>query len=282
MPEGPEIRRAADELTRAVGGRRVRAVEFGMRRLKAHERSLAGRRLLAVDSRGKALLLHFSGGLSIYTHNQLYGRWMVVAAGARPATTRTLRLAVDTSSASALLYSASDMEVIATEDVAAHPYIRRLGVELLGRDTRLAEVRRQVREARFGRRRLGTLLLDQGFLAGVGNYLRSEILFEARLHPAARPGELDAARLDRLARASLGLARRSWRTGGVTNDPVCAAALRRQGEPFARYRHYVFDRAGEPCHACGTTILRETVAGRGLYRCPGCQPRPRALPGLPC
>ena len=171
---------------------------------------------------------------------------------------------------------------IATEDGAAPPYIRRLGVELLGRDTRLAEVRRQVREARFGRRRLGTLLLDQGFLAGVGNYLRSEILFEARLHPAARPGELDAARLDRLARASLGLARRSWRTGGVTNDPVCAAALRRQGEPFARYRHYVFDRAGEPCHACGTTILRETVTGRGLYRCPGCQPRPRARSVPPC
>jgi len=282
MPEGPEIRRAADELSRAVGGRRVRAVEFGTRRLKAHERSLAGRRLLAVESRGKALLLHLSGGLSIYTHNQLYGRWRVVAAGARPASTRTLRLAVDTSVASALLYSASDIEVLATAEVATHPYIRRLGVELLGRGTRLADVRRQVRESRFGRRSLGTLLLDQGFLAGVGNYLRSEILFESRLHPASRPAELDEARLDRLAEASLGLARRSWRTGGITNDPARATALRRQGLPFARYRHHVFDRAGEPCHACGATILRETVAGRGLYRCPGCQPRPRARPVRPC
>jgi len=282
MPEGPEIRRAADEVARAIAGRRAEVVRFGLPALKRHERTLSGRRVEAVESRGKALLIHFDGGRSLYTHNQLYGRWLVVGAGTRPVSTRTLRLAVDTSAASALLYSASDIEVIATANVAAHPYIRRLGVELLGPGTRLADVRRQVRETRFGRRSLGTLLLDQGFLAGVGNYLRSEILFEARLHPSARPAELDEARLDRLARASLGLARRSWRTGGITNDPACATALRRQGESFARYRHYVFDRAGEPCHACGTPILRETVAGRGLYRCPGCQPRPRARSVPPC
>jgi len=275
LPEGPEIRRAADSLARAVAGRRVRAVAFASPRLRRHEAAMRGRRLLRVESRGKALLLHFSGGLSVYTHNQLYGRWAVVAPGARPASTRELRLAIDTAVASALLYSASDIEVLATGDVAAHPYIRRLGVELLGDGTTLADVRRQVIAPRFAGRGLGSLLLDQGFLAGVGNYLRSEILFEARLHPQARPGDLEQAALARLARAALSVTRRSWRTGGITNEAARVRAMRRAGLPFARYRHHVFDREGEPCYACGATIRRESSAGRGLYRCPDCQPRPR-------
>lgn len=271
MPEGPEIRRAADELSGAIAGRRARAVTFRFRRLRRFEQALRGARVLAVESRGKALLLHFSRGLSIYTHNQLYGRWSIVAPGVRPETKRELRLAIDTAAASALLYSASDIEVLPSAKLAGHPYLRRLGTELLSPETCLADVRARLEEPSFQRRNLGTLLLDQGFLAGVGNYLRSEILFVARLHPALRLADLDDAGRDRLAAAALELTRRSYRTGGVTNDLARAEGLRRQGVSFGRYRHHVFDRAGEGCYACGTRLLREQSAGRGLFRCPACQ-----------
>ena len=103
MPEGPEILRAADQLARAIAGRRAEAVRFGLPALRRHERSLAGRRVEAVESRGKALLIHFDHGRSLYTHNQLYGRWYVVKPGKPPRTGRELRLAIETRDRWALL-----------------------------------------------------------------------------------------------------------------------------------------------------------------------------------
>ena len=131
MPEGPEIRRAADQISRAIGGRVAQRVVFGLAPLRRHEKQLAGRRVHEVTSRGKAMLIHFEGGRTLYSHNQLYGRWEIAGAGARPQATRSLRATIDTVRASALLYSASDIQVLATGQVGRHPYIARLGVEPL-------------------------------------------------------------------------------------------------------------------------------------------------------
>ncbi len=271
MPEGPEIRRAADLVASALKGHTAVTVEFGLERLAHHGERLSGRRIDAVEARGKALLLHFSGGESVYTHNQLYGRWRVGAAGARPASSRSLRLAIDTRTTSALLYSASDIEVSTPAALAEHPYIARLGVELLAPETELEEVFTQVSAPRHAGRSLGALLLDQGFLAGLGNYLRSEILFVARLTPALRPRDLSDAERAALANAALELTRQSYRTGGITNDLTRAAALKRRRLSFGRYRHHVFDREGEPCWVCATPVRRIVAAGRNLFLCPRCQ-----------
>jgi len=273
VPEGPEIRRAAEQVAAAVAGRTAIRVLFTLPRLGPHGPRLSGRRVQAVEARGKALLVHFTGGDSIYTHNQLYGRWYVVAPGRLPATGRELRLAIHTRTKWALLYSASDIAVLPRARLGEHRYLARLGVEPLNSHTRLADVRAVLDAARFGRRSLAALLLDQGFLAGIGNYLRSEILFAARLAPERRLGALSPNERDRLASAALKLTRRSYRTHGITNDPERAAHLKRSGLPFARYRHQVFDREGEPCWECGTTIMREQAAGRNLYACPRCQGR---------
>ncbi len=123
----------------------------------------------------------------------------------------------------------------------------------------------------FRRRRLAGLLLDQGFLAGLGNYLRSEILFAARTSPSMRPLDCDAVGLRRISRAIIRLMKRSYRTGGITNPPSRVKQLRSRGCSRSEYRFAVFGREGDPCHVCGETILREELAGRRLYYCPGCQ-----------
>lgn len=274
MPEGPEIRRAADRLRRALEGRVALSVRFAtdtFPQLVRFHRTLSGRRIAAVEPRGKAMLTHFEHGWTIYSHNQLYGEWLV-RRGEAPATHLQTRLAIRTAEHSAILYSASDITVLETAAVGRHPYIARLGVELLDPTVTLADVETQVAAPRFARRNLAALLLDQGFLAGVGNYLRSDILFAARLHPAQRPADLSVRQRHALAAAALRLTRRSYRTRGVTNDPVLARSLKAQGWPFARYRHLVFERAGEPCHACATPIVRQDSGGRGLFLCPRCQP----------
>lgn len=273
------MRRAADELDVALRGRQARTVWFRFPRLAEAARQLSGRRVRGVEARGKALLVHFEGGETVYTHNQLYGKWLLGAAGTRPDTARDLRLVIETEAHAALLYSASDIAVWRTAELADHPYLRRLGVELLAPGTTLEDVLAQLAAPRHARRTLGALLLDQAFLAGVGNYLRSEILFVARLHPARRAGELGAVERRRLARAALAITRRAYRTGGVTNAPAAAARLRRAGVPYGQYRHHVFDRASPHCDACGGATVRRIVdAGRQLYLCTACQPHATRQP----
>lgn len=275
MPEGPEIRRAADQLKHVLAGRSAVEVAFAgdkFPHLQPYGARLQGRNILNVEPRGKAMLTHFENGLTIYSHNQLYGEW-VVYRGAAPATHLQTRLAIRTQTHSAILYSASDIAVLQTADVARHPYIARLGIELLDPAVKEAEVLAQVEAPRFARRNLAGLLLDQSFLAGIGNYLRSDILFVARLHPGLRPIDLSPGRRSALARAALRLTRRSYRTRGVTNDSALAKSLKARGWSFGRYRHWVFERAGEPCHVCGSVISRIEIGGRGLFLCEHCQPR---------
>jgi endonuclease VIII len=276
MPEGPEMRHAAAALARVLRGRRARHVWFKFPQLAAAGRALSGRRVRDVEARGKALILHFSGGVSVYTHNQLYGKWLLGPAGERPETARDLRFAVETRDDAALLYSASEIQVLPTSRVSAHPYVAKLGVELLGASTKLADVRRAIASPRVTRRPLGALLLDQGFLAGVGNYLRSEILFVARLHPDKRPVELTRAEISRLARAALSITRRAYRRRGITNAAAHVRRLRAAGATYAQYRHFVFDRRDADCHVCAgrRTVVRRVHSGRQLYFCTNCQPAP--------
>lgn len=271
MPEGPEIRRAADRIASAIEGEVADEVYFAFDALKPWQAVLSGKRVRRVESRGKALLIRFEDGPTMYSHNQLYGRWFIRERGVLPQTRRQLRAAIHTPRASALLYSASEIDVLDDDGLAAHPYLDRLGLDLLAPGTTPSMVRRRLDDGRFRRRMLGGLLLDQAFLSGVGNYLRSEILFYAAIDPARRPMDLDAGEHLRLARAALTVARRAYRTRGVTVEPRTAERERRQGRPRREYRHYVFGRAGLDCRRCGDTIVKRAVAGRRLYSCPSCQ-----------
>ncbi len=272
MPEGPEIHTAANEVARAISGRMATEVFFAFEHLKPYEAELTGRTINAVEARGKAMLIRFAGGLNVYSHNQLYGRWEVTAAGNYPETNRQLRLAIHTEAQSALLYSASDIEVLRDEELVAHPFLSRLGPDLLDESVTVERVVEQLSRPEFRRRQLAALLLDQGFLAGPGNYLRSEILFDARLHPTQRPVDLSEEQLQRLAAAALRLARQSYQTGGVTNDPERAERLRREGAAWGEVRFQVFNREGQPCFVCGSAIVKETFGSRRLYLCRECQP----------
>jgi endonuclease-8 len=274
MPEGPEIRRAADRLERALLDRPLTGAFFAFETLAGRADELVGQRVTAVDTRGKALLTRFDGGLTMYSHNQLYGRWYVMKSGRLPKTGRSLRVALHNERHSALLYSASDVDLLDDEGLASHPFLARLGPDILDRELTVDAIDERLGSASCRRRSLAALYLDQAFLAGNGNYLRSEILFFAGLHPALRPADLDAAARARLARTTLTIARRSYRTGGITNPPSLVASLKAQGSTRGALRFAVFGRAGRPCHRCGARIQRVAMSGRRLYFCPRCQAGP--------
>ncbi len=131
MPEGPEIRRAADALSEVLEGRTADTVRFGIPRLQRYGKLLRGHRVDRVETRGKALLTHFDHGYSIYSHNQLYGVWRVFNGHRLPKSSRSLRLLIQTERHSAVLYSASDISVWPTEELPQHPFLAPLSLSLL-------------------------------------------------------------------------------------------------------------------------------------------------------
>ena len=271
MPEGPEIRREADALARALAGRTLTRVDYRLLPLAHRARTLVGTSVTRVYPRGKAMLIEFAGGLTHYSHNQLYGEWRVLPASRDVEDGRQVRAVLGTERHVAVLYSATDVALLDADALARHPFLSRLGPDVLDRSTTRTAIVARLADPRRARSSLAALLLDQSFIAGLGNYLRSDILFAAGLHPSLLARELDSDLRERLAHAIHALPRRSYRTRGVTNDPVRARALRERGHPFEAYRFLVYDRAGAACWTCGTTIRRVDAAGRGLYFCPRCQ-----------
>lgn len=270
MPEGPEIRRAADRLAEAVVGDRLASAWFAFPALKRFEKSLVGCKVESIAPHGKALLTRFDNGWTLYSHNQLYGVWRIADPGRRPDnTTRSLRVALETARKTVLLYSASDVSMWRSDELHRHPFLARLGPDVLDPALDETAVEARLRDPRFAGRALGGLLLDQGFLAGMGNYLRSEVLFAAGLLPQRRPRDLDASERGALARELLALPRHSYATRGI--EPARGMRDDYLTDTPAGFRFRVFDREGQPCPACATRIRRQETGSRRLYLCPNCQ-----------
>jgi endonuclease-8 len=274
VPEGPEIRLAADEVQKALAGKKTVDIFFAFSQLKKYQRQLCGQTVSSVQTRGKAMLTRFDNGLVIYTHNQLYGKWIVSESGKETDSHRQLRLAIRNDQYSALLYSASDIEVLTDKELAKQPFLAKLGPDLLSERPQVREIIQRLKLPRFCRRQLASLLLDQGFVAGLGNYLRAEILAYANIHPQKRAVDCSEKELKKLASVMIRLTHRSYRNNGVVNPPALVKRLKAKGICMPKqYRFSVYSREDEPCYHCGTRIKRMDAGGRHIYYCPGCQPR---------
>lgn len=262
MPEGPEIRRAADKLEAAVLNKALTEVWFAFPELKPFEQTLVGQNIERIETRGKALLLHFSNALTMYSHNQLYGVWRVVNAGEMPDTTRVLRVKLQTADKAILLYSASDIEILNGDQLLKHPFLLRVGPDVLDMTLTAEQVKARLLSARFRRRQFSSLLLDQAFLAGLGNYLRVEILWAVGLLAHHKAQSLTPEQLDKLSHALLDIPRFSYNTRGTVDENKHHGAI---------FSFKVFHRAGEKCARCGAIIEKTMLSSRPFYWCPGCQ-----------
>ncbi len=115
------------------------------------------------------------------------------------------------------------------------------------------------------RRQLKPLLLDQSFIAGLGNIYTDEVLHVARLHPLAQSDSVTPEQAEGLWRAVRAVLEEGIRSNGASIDWVY-----RGGEFQNHFR--VYGRDGEPCPVCGTKIERRMVGQRGTHFCPNCQP----------
>jgi formamidopyrimidine-DNA glycosylase len=116
--------------------------------------------------------------------------------------------------------------------------------------------------------RVKALLLDQKFIAGVGNIYADESLWGARIHPRTRIAQLDDQQLTRLYQAVKSVLQLSIRSGG-SSDKNYVDAEGNKGS-YLQWAQ-VFRREGQPCSRCSQDIVKIRVAGRGTHICMVCQ-----------
>ncbi|MDP8923926.1 MAG: DNA-formamidopyrimidine glycosylase [Chloroflexota bacterium] len=274
MPELPEVETTARGLRARLIGRRILSaggVDWPRMLPNATPESLdevvRGRAVERVERRGKYLLIGLAGDAWLVVHRKMSGN-LVVRGADRPAPRHThLTLALD--DGTCLDYADPRkfgrvylfLDRAALDDFLA----ARLGPEPL--EIEAAELERRLL-ARRGR--LKSLLLDQSFLAGIGNIYTDEILWTARLHPERLATTLTPRERERLHAATCS---------------VLSAAIERRGTTFSQYvdeaglpgenqlHLQVYGRAGQPCPraGCGRPIERRILAQRGTWLCPHCQ-----------
>jgi endonuclease-8 len=271
MAEGDTLARIAVGLRPHLAGRVVTAARA---RLPGPQVSrVVGQRIDAVEAVGKNLLIRFENGLELRTHLGLHGSWHRYRPGEawrRPASRAVLILEVP--GAVAVCFDAPVVELFEARAEVVHPTLGDIGPDLLDPKFDAGEARRRARDPIRAKREIGEVLLDQRAMAGIGNVYKSEVLFLEKVDPFSPVEAIDDATIDRVVETARRLLVDNARPGApagrtTTLDP-------RTGARLAPSRLWVYDRAGRPCHRCGTLIKSAPQGSelpRTTYWCPHCQ-----------
>jgi formamidopyrimidine-DNA glycosylase len=262
MPELPEVETVVRSVAPYVAGRRILGAEFTSRFVTpgnraALARRLAGRRVESVLRRGKFIVMPLDEG-TLTVHLGMTGRLLVRGAPDRHTH------GVLTLDDGVLLYHDPRQFGRIEWSAGPPPRLARLGPEPL--EISFEEFRARLRR----KARLKPLLLNQTFLAGLGNIYADESLFAAGIHPLASAASLGRERAQRLycaIRETLG--RAIQRGGSSVSDYVNAEGER----GWFQLEHRVYGREGRPCVTCGRAVVKRVVAQRGTHYCPRCQRR---------
>lgn len=300
MPEGPEVRKYADALDAVLTRRVITRLDARTRDarfwLKDNEQRLLGRRVERVVSHGKHLLGYVEGGFFFHSHLMMWGRWLTFASDTLPEKDRRERASIVVNGGAAILLSAPIFNVGEGNPYDRIEHLATLGPDVLPYDGifAAAEFRRRLLLPEHLHVEIGAALLNQRIVAGLGNYLRAEVLFSCKLDPWRSVGDLTERNLKCLLEAVPRLARLSYETGATANPEDrnrLAADSTLVYQPGREYgtRHLVFRRTNLPCLRCGETIRQlrqktydpanleaEGERARIVYFCAKCQRVKRA------
>jgi formamidopyrimidine-DNA glycosylase len=270
MPELPEVETVRRGIEPHVVGRTIERVVVRDRRLRwpiarGFERQLAGRRIRAVDRRGKYLLLGLDGG-RVVLHLGMTGRLSLIAPGLPVQKHDHLDLVL--SGDLALRFTDPRRFGAALWWPASQPHhvlIRHLGPEPLTGDFNADGL------ARLARKRsapVKNFLMDGRVVVGVGNIYAVEALFRAGIRPKRPAGRVTRAEFGKLVEAVRAVLNDAIAAGGTTFRDFRDSS----GEPgYFVQKLFVYDRAGQPCRKCRAPIKRLVIGQRSSYYCPKCQ-----------
>ena len=262
MPELPEVETLARQLRPLIVGSTLERVERGTHHRFRQARSAAGSRVSGLERRGKYLVVHLEAGAELVLHLGMTGQllWGVLPAGEH------VHLGLVFSSGTLWFRDPRRFGRVAylpDGDRSGMGTLARLGPEPDSAEFTPARVRRFLGVSGAP---VKARLLEQRLVAGVGNYVADEVLWRARVHPAARSVDPNAA--SRIHRAVRSVISESIRHGGVSERDYVHV----DGSTGSFAEHLdAHGRAGLPCRRCGTLLVKSRVAGRGTVHCPTCQ-----------
>lgn len=272
MPEMPEVEIIAADLRPLVRGKRIVSVDLpdpsairAPRALCEFRTRMTGVKVVDLDRVGKYLVFGLDSGDELVVHLRMTGRLIFDKGGGEEMERE--RVALRFADGSVLRFidlrrlgtvhlveRASDLEGVAA-----------MGADPLGPRFTAGHLLDLLR----GRTaRIKSLLMDQRFLAGLGNIYANEALYRARIRPTRRAHTLTERDVRQLHRAIRHVLRK-----GVAHGGASVRTYRRPDGSAGRFQETfaIYNRAGAPCPTCGNSIKRIVLAGRGTYYCPRCQ-----------
>ncbi len=300
MPELPEVETVARDLQRWVAGATIQGADVHWDRTIRHPQpperfvaEIAGATIRRVSRRAKTVLIHFEDGRVMTVALRMTGALIVTAPGTPP--DPYARVVFHLADGRELRYR--DVRKFGRIGLWPGGGLRSIGAGRGSRSRKVAEGTNRYRigevfsghgpeplsgsftARRFAERlarrsaKLKTLLLDQSFIAGVGNIYADEALWRARLHPLRAADTLNDAEIKRLHRTVRQVLRQGIANRGSSFSDYVGA----DGEPGANQeRLAVYRRTDQPCYRCGRPISRIVVGQRSTHFCPRCQPEPVA------
>lgn len=274
MPELPEVQTIVDDLNAAgLPGRRIAGARVFWPRtvaglsVRAFCRRAANQRIAAIGRRGKFIVVTFDGGGCLLIHLRMSGRLTIAAAG--DPRTKHEHVVLTLEDGRQLRFH--DPRKFGRMYLVSNPaaVLEKLGPEPLDPGFSVKSLAAALEKRR---RMLKPLLLDQHFIAGLGNIYVDEALWAARLHPCRLAASLTTDEIRALHRAIPGVLNTALRNLGTSlgsGDTNFYSVAGRPGRN--RDKLMVFRRTGRPCPRCRAPIERIVVGQRSTHVCPACQ-----------
>jgi formamidopyrimidine-DNA glycosylase len=278
MPELPEVETIANELRLAnLLGRTIKSVRVQWPKtvqgldVNKFIAEIVNRRIIDISRRAKYLIFRLDNDYYLFIHFRMTGRFILTSSDTPPLSPYIrLELILDDGRTLYFHDTRKFGRWILTKDFEA--ISRLLGPEPLSEQFSLKEFTTSLTAKK---RALKPLLLDQHFIAGLGNIYVDEALWEARLHPLQPASNLNADQAQHLFQAIQRVLKKGIQRQGTTLGTGRTNFYRVDG---SRGKHQdllnVFRRTGAPCPRCGHKIERIIVAQRSTHFCPACQPGP--------
>lgn len=277
MPELPEVEVVRRDLEREVVGKKIKDTEVtGMRSIRRYRQRkqftslLDGRKIVGVDRKGKYLLLRLDGGEVLIIHLGMSGQ-LLRAKSSREARPKHTHVVITFTQGGQLRFvdprTFGEMFVANLDEIDQVDELAHLGIDPL--DTAMSwDYFGELVAARHAR--LKAALMDQKFLAGIGNIYSDEILFHAGLRWDRMSDSLSPEEVRRLYRAVMETLQDAVKyRGSSLADEQYVDLFGKKGE--YQLHHHVYAREGEACKRCRHVIVREKVGGRSTFFCAACQ-----------
>ena len=271
MPELPEVETIVRNLSSKLKGLEISSVRIIYPPVLRNKKpslinDLKGRKVVDVRRRGKMLLINFERNLSLLIHLKMTGQ-LLFYPGGKPWDKHTHFILSFKDEKNELRFrdvrKFGFISCLRNLDISYADELKNLGPEPLEIDFSLFKKLFQGRKAR-----LKSLLLNQNFIAGIGNIYADEILFQAKLHPLTPASHLGDDDLRRLLKAMRGVLRKAIIHKGSSIRSFTNAEGKRG--KFQNY-HQVYGRESQSCFICRENIKRIRLGGRSSFFCPRCQ-----------